>query len=149
MPTIAARARQVYVCAADCYAAARHIGARPAFRRLPPRLSQGLPSLTQLQAMLPGTWTAPMRHRGNAALPAPSCPSPVTAPHASAVIPKGMMPKAAPERVASPRGGTALAPLPKVPSRRRPSMSEILQFVTVMGTIVKSCPDFDDQAHGA
>ena len=59
------------------------------------------------------------------ALPALSCPSPVTAPHASAVVPKGMMPKAAPERVASPRGGTALAPLPKVPSRRRPSMSEI------------------------
>ena len=54
----------------------------------------------------------------------PSCPSPVTAPHGSAVMPKGMMPKAAPERVASPRGGTALAPLPKVPSRRRPSMSE-------------------------
>jgi len=44
------------------------------------------------------------------ALPALSCPSPVTAPHASAVVPKGMMPKAAPARVASPRGSTALAP---------------------------------------
>jgi hypothetical protein len=55
------------------------------------------------------------------ALPALSCPSPVTAPHASAVVPKGMMPKAAPERVASPRGGTALAPLPKAPSLAEPS----------------------------
>jgi hypothetical protein len=34
------------------------------------------------------------------ALPAPSCPSPVTAPHASAVIPRGLMPKAAPAQVA-------------------------------------------------
>ena len=37
-------------------------------------------------------------------------PSPVEAPHASAVVPKGMMPKAAPAQVASPRGSTALAP---------------------------------------
>jgi hypothetical protein len=74
--------------------------------------------LAQLQAMLPGTWF-------RRALPAFSCPSPVEAPHTSAVVPKRMMPKAAPAQVASPRGSTALAPLSKVPSRRRPSMSEI------------------------
>jgi hypothetical protein len=62
----------------------------------------------QLQAMLPGT-------RFRRALPALSCPSPVEAPHASAVVPKRMMPKAAPARTANPRGSTALAPLPKVP----------------------------------
>jgi hypothetical protein len=100
----------------------------------------GTPIPAQLQAMLPGTrtardpekWIPVFRKRSRAAkaasgrYPALSCPSPVTAPHASAVVPKGMMPKAAPERVASPRGGTALAPLPKVPSRRRPSMSEMM-----------------------
>ena len=100
----------------------------PAFRRYAAALA-GTPIPAQLQAMLPGTWTAHdaniMRGESRRTLPALSCPSPVTAPHASAVIPKGMMPKAAPERVASPRGGTALAPLPKVPSRRRLSMSEI------------------------
>jgi hypothetical protein len=35
-------------------------------------------------------------------------------------------PGAARERVTNPRAGTALAPLSKVPSRRRPSMSEIV-----------------------
>jgi hypothetical protein len=59
--------------------------------------------LAQLQAMLPGTWF-------RRALPAFSCPSPVEAPHTSAVVPKRMMPKAAPAQVASPRGSTALAP---------------------------------------
>ena len=59
------------------------------------------------------------------ALPAPSCPSPVEAPHAPAVVPESMMPKAARERGANPPAGAALAPLSKVPSRRRPSMSEI------------------------
>ena len=59
--------------------------------------------LAQLQAMLPGT-------RFRRALPAFSCPSPVEAPHASAVVPKRMMPKAAPAQVASLRGSTALAP---------------------------------------
>ena len=109
------------------YAVVNSSGA-PAFRRYAAALA-GTPIPAQLQAMLPGTWTAHdaniMRGESRRALPALSGPSPVTAPHASAVIPKGMMPKAAPERVASPRGGTALAPLPKVPSRRRPSMSEI------------------------
>ena len=38
-----------------CCAAARRIGARPP-SGASPRLSQGLPSLTQLQAMLPATW---------------------------------------------------------------------------------------------
>ena len=38
-----------------CCAAARRIGARPPSGATP-RLSQGLPSLTQLQAMLPATW---------------------------------------------------------------------------------------------
>ena len=94
----------------------------PAFRRYAAALA-GTPIPAQLQAMLPTCRRS--RGENRRALPALSCPSPVTAPHASAVIPKGMMPKAAPERVASPRGGTALAPLPKVPSRRRPSMSEI------------------------
>jgi hypothetical protein len=72
----------------------------PALR---PRLSQGLPSLLNSRPCF-------LRLGIKRALPALSCPSPVTAPHASAVIPKGMMPKAAPARIASPRGSTALAP---------------------------------------
>ena len=74
--------------------------------------------LAQLQAMLPGT-------RFRRALPAFSCPSPVEAPHASAVVPKGMMPGTALERFAKPRAGAALAPLSGVPSRRRPRMSKV------------------------
>ena len=149
MPTIAAQHQQtsplvdvrraarhqtsVRVCATYCFGARSPSGASTA-------ALAGTPIPAQLQAMLPGTWTArdpekvdtgfPKDQRAakasQRALPALSCPSPVTAPHASAVVPKGMMPKAAPERVASPRGGTALAPLPKVPSRRRPSMSEMI-----------------------
>ena len=146
--------RQVYaVCATYLLRGRAPNRGAPAFRRYAAALVRNC----DISDSAPGhaSWdvdSARCEHharRKPAGVPAPSCPSPVTAPHASAVIPKGMMPKAAPERVASPRGGTALAPLPKVPSRRRPSMSEILQFVTVMGTIVKSCPDFDDQAHGA
>ena len=72
----------------------------PALR---PRLSQGFPSLLSSRPCFLGLGI-------RRALPASSCPSPVTAPHASAVVPKGMMPKAAPARVASPRGSTALAP---------------------------------------
>ena len=121
--------RQVYaVCATHLLRGCAPNRGAPAFRRYAAALA-GTPIPARLQAMLPGTWTAHdaniMRGESRRALPALSCPSPVTAPHASAVMPKGMMPKAAPERVASPRGGTALAPLPKVPSRRRPSMSEI------------------------
>jgi hypothetical protein len=97
----------------------RAISGRARLPALRPRLLQGFPSLLNSRPCFLGLGI-------KRALPALSCPSPVTAPHASAVVPKGMMPKAAPERVASPRGGTALAPLPKVPSRRRPSMSEIM-----------------------
>ena len=39
-----------------CRAAARHCRRRARLPALRPRLSQGLPSLTQLQAMLPATW---------------------------------------------------------------------------------------------
>jgi hypothetical protein len=49
----------------------------------------------------------------------------------------GVFTEAAPARTANPRGSTALAPLPKVPSRRRPSMSEILWLVSDLGTDVK------------
>ena len=112
--------RQVYaVCATYLLRGCAPYGARSPSGASTAALA-GTPIPAQLQAMLPGELEI------KRALPALSCPSPVTAPHASAVIPKGMMPKAAPERVASPRGGTALAPLPKVPSRRRPLMSEMI-----------------------
>jgi hypothetical protein len=83
-------------------AAARHIGARrlPALR---PRLLQRFPSLLNSRPCFLGLGI-------ERALPALSGPSPVTAPHASAVVPKGLMPEAAPARIASPRGSTALAP---------------------------------------
>jgi len=75
----------------------------------------------QLQARLPGTRqdvrsetlhpTGGERPRAaKRALPAPACPSPVAAPHGPVVVPASMMPGAAPARVASPRGSTALAP---------------------------------------
>jgi hypothetical protein len=64
---------------------------------------QGCDPLTQLQAMLPGI-------ENQAGVTRSTCPSPATAPRASAIVPKGMMPKAAPARIASPRGSTALAP---------------------------------------
>jgi hypothetical protein len=51
-----------------------------------------------------------VRGESRRALPALSCHSPVTAPHASALVPKDLMPEAAPARVASPRGSTAPAP---------------------------------------
>ena len=44
------------------------------------------------------------------ALPALSRPSAGKAPPASVIVPRGMMPEAAPAQVASPRGSTALAP---------------------------------------
>ena len=44
------------------------------------------------------------------ALPTPASPSPVTAPHASVVLPRSMMPRAARVRRAKPPAGTALAP---------------------------------------
>jgi hypothetical protein len=81
----------------------RAISGRARLPALRPRLWQGLPSLLSSRPCF-------LRLGIKRALPAPSCPSPVTAPHASAVVPKGMMPKAAPARIASPRGSTALAP---------------------------------------
>ena len=81
----------------------RAISGRARLPALRPRLSQGLPSLLNSRPCFLGLGI-------KRALPALSCPSPVTAPHASAVVPKGMMPKAAPARIASPRGSTALAP---------------------------------------
>ena len=81
----------------------RAISGRARLPALRPRLSPGLPSLLSSRPCFLGFsigW----------ALPVLSCPSAVAAPHASAVVPKGMMPGAAPARVASPRGSTALAP---------------------------------------
>ena len=49
------------------------------------------------------------------ALPTPASPSPVTAPHASVVMPRSMMPRAARVRTANPPAGTALAPPPDMP----------------------------------
>jgi hypothetical protein len=83
-------------------AAARQFGARPPSGATP-RLSQGLPSLLNSRPCFLGPGI-------KRALPALSRPSPVTAPHASAVVPKGLMPEAAPARIANPRGSTALAP---------------------------------------
>ena len=76
---------------------------------VPPRLlPTGVSPRAQLQARLPGTWSG-------RALPALSCPSPVKAPHAPAVVPESMMPKAARERIANPRAGAALAPSSGLP----------------------------------
>jgi hypothetical protein len=62
---------------------------------VPPRLlPTGVSPRAQLQARLPGT-------RFRLALPALPCPSPVEAPHAPAVVPESMMPKAARERTVS------------------------------------------------
>jgi len=44
------------------------------------------------------------------ALPVPACPSPVDAPHRPAVVPVGMMPEAARERIVTPPAGTDHAP---------------------------------------
>jgi hypothetical protein len=54
------------------------------------------------------------------ALPALSCPSPAAAPRAPAVIPVDMMPRAARERTANPRAGTAPAPRSGVPREHVP-----------------------------
>ena len=118
LPLADARAR---MRAADkCTRSAQLICLRGAlaFRRSTCGSRQDFHILAQLQARLPGT-------RVRRALPALACPSPVEAPHAPAVVPEGMMPKAARERFAKPRAGAALAPLSGVPSRRRPRMSKI------------------------
>jgi hypothetical protein len=89
-----------------------------AFRRFAadsPRQSQ--PALAQPQTVFPGTWLQRVS-------PAFACPSPArsaqTGPCAGPTVTR-----AARERTANPRAGTALAPHSGVPSRRRPSMSEI------------------------
>ena len=73
----------------------RAISGRSRLPALRPRLSQGLPSLLNSRPCFLGLEI-------KRALPALSCPSAVAAPHASAVVPKGMMPEAAPARVARP-----------------------------------------------
>jgi hypothetical protein len=129
MPTIAARHPQTSPFA-DIRARLRAIfGGAPAFRRF----DRGSRRDSH-PCSTPGHVSWDLESKG--ALPALSRPSPVTAPHASAVIPKGMMPEAAPARVASPRGSTALAPHcgshPEcVPRRAR------FSFVTEIRTSVK------------
>src|ERR1700691_582177 len=49
------------------------------------------------------------------ALPTPTCPSPVNAPHAPAVMPVGLIPEVARERIVTPRAGTALDPSSGIP----------------------------------
>jgi hypothetical protein len=118
-----ARRRQVYaVCATHPLAGrarlpALHYGTRQDFH-----------ILARLQASLPGT-------RFRRALPAFACPSPGKAPPAPAVVPESMMPGTARERFAKPRAGAVLAPLSKVPSRRRPRVSK----VTVCNMISDEC----------
>ncbi len=77
---------------------------------------EGFDLLAQLQARLPET-------RFGRALPGRSCPSPETAPLASVVMPRGMLPGAARERMANPPAGTALAP-PLRPAFRKGALNE-------------------------
>ncbi len=84
-----------YACRRGCAPLSEARARLPALR---PRLSPGLPIPAQLQ----GPCFLDLESAGRA-LHAPSRPSPVTAPHASAVVPKGMMPEAAPARIARPR----------------------------------------------
>ena len=86
--------------------------------------------LTQLQARFSGT-------RSKRALPALSRPGPVKAPHAPAVVPEDMMPKAARERIANPRAGTALAPPLGLASREALLDERDGRLVTEIGTDVK------------
>ncbi len=88
-----------------------------ASRRSTAALARGFRPLAQLQAMLAATWF-------RRALPAFSHPSAVEAPHAPAVVPEGMMPEAARERIASPRAGAAPRSTIRIASGMRPSVSE-------------------------
>ena len=120
MPTIC-RARNKYAVCRPAACLGRGCApcrGAPAFRRFDRGSRQGLPSLLNSRPCFLGLGI-------KRALPVLSCPSAVTAPHASAVVPKGMMPEAAPARIASPRGSTALAPHLQIASGMRPSMSEI------------------------
>ena len=80
-------------------------------------LYRSAPAFRRFTAALAGTVTSRLSFRPcflerghNGRYPLFRRPSAVEAPHASAVVPRRMMPKAAPARVASPRGSTALAP---------------------------------------
>ena len=77
-------------------------------------LARGFRPLAQLRAMLAETWF-------RRALPAFSHPSAVAAPHAPAVVPEGMMPEAARERIAGPRAGAAPRSAVRIASGMRPS----------------------------
>jgi len=114
-------------------AAARRCRRRARLPALRPRLLPGFPSRLSSRPCFLGLGI-------RRTLPAHSCPSPVTAPHASAVIPKGMMPEAAPARIASPRGSTASRPTPQIASGMRPSMSEIFLTYPKLGRMSSVCP---------
>ena len=130
-PLSALRKRGSAPCAADksTRTCANHLRGALASRRSTAALARLL-HLTQLQARFSGT-------RSKRALPALSCPSPVKAPHAPAVVPADMMPKAARERIANPRAGTALAPPFGLASREAPLDERDGRFVTEIGTDVK------------
>jgi hypothetical protein len=104
---------------------------------VPPRL---LPGGSRPFRSAPGqaSWDSAANALARRALPAPTCPSPGKAPPAPAVVPKRMMPGAAPAQVASPRGSTALAPpsdrLRRCPSNERDSRRNVAD----MGTNVKT-----------
>ena len=108
-PGADARRRQVRAVCANLPASGR---ARLPAHRCGSRRDFDIPA--QLQAMLPGTWS-------RRALPVLSCPSPAKAPRASVVMPKRMMPKAARERFAKPRAGTASRSANRIASGMRPS----------------------------
>ena len=93
-----ARRRQVYAVCANHL----HRGAL-AFRRFAAVLAREFPRWLSSRPCLPGL-------ECRRALPASSGPSTAKAPRASVVMPKRLMPKAAPARTANPRGSTALAP---------------------------------------
>ena len=105
------------VCCAD----ARQRGAL-AFRRFAadsPRQSQ--PALAQPQAVFPGT-------RLRRVSPAFACPSPARSAQ-TGLFAGPTVSRAARERSANPRAGTAPAPLSGLPREQRPSVSEILYLV--------------------
>ena len=52
------------------------------------------------------------------------------------IMPAGSMPEAARERIANPRAGAALAPHSGQPSGKRPSVSELMRYVTILVTNV-------------
>jgi hypothetical protein len=140
-PTSAPR-KQVYaVCANPSASRGARSAERAAYRRSTAALARG--TFVPLAAA-PGqaSWdvAAISRPFARRALPAPACPSPVKAPHAPAVVPASMMPKAARERNVSfrPQAPHSLR-FREYLRERRPSMSEIFRLVPEMGTNVKEC----------